>query len=67
MKNEDRIEALTQVLYSYPDETIDAVTDYFDEEFDFILSTYTRPTRYALLAEEMVSILLRSALSSSGN
>ena len=28
MENEDRIEALTQVLHSYPDETIDAVTDY---------------------------------------
>ena len=64
MKRNDRVEALSQVLYSYGDETIDAITDYFDEEFDYILGTYDRPTRYNLLAEEMVSILLQSTMSS---
>lgn len=61
---EDNVEALAQVLYSYSDETIDAVTDYFDETFDYILGTYNRPTRYILLAEEMVSMLQKSSTSS---
>ena len=60
----DYVEALTQVLYSHPDETIDAVTEYFDEAFDYILETFDRPTRHTLLAEEMVSLLQHSSFDS---
>jgi hypothetical protein len=54
-------ELVTQVIFSYPDETIDAITDYFDEELDYILQVYDRSTRYAFLAEELVEMLLLSA------
>jgi hypothetical protein len=35
-------ELVTQVLFSYPDETIYAITGYFDEELDYILQVYDR-------------------------
>ena len=50
-------EAAAQVLYCYPDETIDAMVKYFDEEFDYILDAFDRTLRYSILAEEMVLIL----------
>ena len=59
-------ETVIQVLYSYPDETIDAVTDYFDEELDYMLEVFDRPLRYSLLAEEMVGILQSDSNSASG-
>ena len=59
----DRREAVIQLLYSYPDEIIDRIADFFDEEFDFILETYDRPTRYTLLAEEMMDILQNDTAS----
>lgn len=50
-------DAVVQVLFSYPDDTIDAMMDCFDEELDYIFQVFDRKMRYSLLADELVEIL----------
>ena len=59
-------ETVLQLLYSYPDETIDAITIHFDDAFDYILETYDRSRRYKIFADELVGILQSNIAESVG-
>eukprot|EP00977_Amphora_coffeiformis_P029753 scaffold42761_cov160-Amphora_coffeaeformis.AAC.2 len=63
----DYYEVVIQVLYSYPDETIDALIECFDEALDYILEVFDRPLRYCLLAEELVWILQNDSMDSGSD